>query len=79
MELTMDQLKKLSIKQLKAILKQMEKEDKGLPETAVQITIIKSIIDYKKKTGLITHPEFVKTDAGIVRTKVCVPVHLADW
>lgn len=79
MELTMDQLKKLSIKQLKAILKQMEKDDKGLPETAVQITIIKSIIDYKKKTGLVTHPAFVKNGEVLTREKRCVPVHLADW
>jgi hypothetical protein len=79
MELTMDQLKKLSIKQLKAILKQLEKDDKGLPETDVQIKIIKGIIDYKKKTGLITHPAFVKNGETMIREKRCVPVHLADW
>ena len=79
MELTLDQLKKLSIRQLKAIIKQLEKDDKGLPETAVQITIIKGIIDYKKKTGFVVHPAFVKDGNDLKCEQRCVPIHLSDW
>jgi hypothetical protein len=76
MELTLDQLRKLPIKQLKQILKGLVNDKNPKPETNIQISIIKGIIEYKKKDGLITHPAFVKTDKGMVRESRAKPKHL---
>ena len=76
MELTLEQLKRLPIKQLKTILKGLIKEDTGKPQTGIQISIIKGIIEYKKGGGLITHPAYIKTNNGIVRESRAKPIHL---
>lgn len=76
MELTLEQLRKLSIKQLKSILKGLLSDKNPKPETDIQISIIKGIIEYKKGGGLITHPAFVKTEAGYMRESRPKPVHL---
>ncbi len=76
MELTLEQLRKLPIKQLKQILKGLLSEKNPQPQTEIQISIIKGIIEYKKGGGLITHPSFIQTENGYVRENRCKPVHL---
>ena len=76
MELTLDQLRKLPIKQLKQILKGLVNDKNPKPETNIQISIIKGIIEYKKGSGLIMHPKFVQMGNGYVRESNAKPVHL---
>jgi len=76
MELTLEQLRKLPIKQLKQILKGLLSEKNPQPQTEIQISIIKGIIEYKKGGGLITHPKFVGINDGFIREKPAKPVHL---
>lgn len=76
MEMTLEQLRKLPIKQLKYILKGLLRDKNPQPETNIQISIIKGIIEYKKGGGLITHPAFIKTNNGIIRESRAKPVHL---
>lgn len=75
MDISLGELNKMSITRLKIILKKLSKEPKNV-QISSTIELIKNIIRDKKRNGSILHPDFVKTDDGMIRKGKCVPIHL---